>query len=509
MSDDSGVRIPLAAPPSNLGEAFTNYTLSVPFMRRGLLGLLLASLFVLAGCLAPVAPEWGESIKVERNGDGTFEFTSKLGDETITNTYTERGCLDGQVGADKGGKIKFEGYMSASIIYDSHNSDLNNNNLTFATTAAVAIEEMSFTDAKNVLSGAGERIEVKQWDVPVQPETGQGTVDLDSVDPESDSKWFVLGLIPASENINDGIAALGQFHQAVRISGYLVDGPVEPQNPQGGNNRDVGVTNDCVATTGSFNVNQLFFLVTEIELEDSTVSMDGEADDEYVFGDVPFLGRTGFILFLLIVGIGGGVGAYMYSSMRVSMSARSIALTLLGKEGVEKAAQVQRDVKDAKDAGMMTPDQRRNEQKKKSRSPPPAKTSKKKDEDDGFGSFSIDSALSGSSDSGPSKSEFGSGSSVVASEDAKRVEKQIKNTESFVPPTSTFGSSSVPTSSSAPTSVPSSRSPPARAEPEAEAKPKVRRRRAVRKAEPEPEPEPVEETKNTRDEEEEFSDFSF
>ena len=117
--------------------------------------------------------------------------------------------------------------------------------------------------------------------------------------------------------------------------------------------------------------------------------------------------------------------------------------------------------------------------------------------------------MSASSDSGLSKSDFGTGSSVVESEDAKRVEKQIKNTESFVPPTSTFGSSSVPTSSSAPTSVPSSRSPPARSEPEAEAKPKVRRRRAVKKAE-EAEPEPVEETKNTwDDEEEEFSDFSF
>ena len=477
-------------------------------MRRGLLGFLLASLFVLAGCLAPVAPEWGESIVVERNGDGTFTFTSKLGDETISDTYIERGCLDGEVGSDKGGKIKFEGYMSASIIYDTHNSDLNNNNLTFATTAAVAIQQMSFTDAKNVLSGAGERIEVKEWDVPVQPKTGQGTVDLDSVDGDSDSKWFVLGLIPASENINDGISSLGKFHQAVRISGYLVDGPVLAQNPQGGNNRDVGVTNDCVATAGSFNVNQLFFLVTEIEFEESTVSINGEEDDEYVFGDVPFLGRTGFILFVLLVGIGGGVGTYMYSSMRVSMSARSIALTLLGKEGVEKAAQVRKDVEEAKEAGMTTPDQRRMEQRKKGRSPPPAKTSKKKDEDDGFGSFSIDSALSGGSDS-PVKSEFGSGGSVVASEDAKRVEKQIKSTESFVPPSSTFGSSSVPTSSS-PTSVPSSRAPPPRAEPETEAKPKVRRRRAVKKADPEPEAEPEQESKNTwAEEEEEFSDFSF
>ena len=71
-------------------------------MRQGLLGLLLASLFVLAGCLAPVAPEWDEAIVVERNGDGTFTFTSKLGEDTITNTYTERGCLDGEVGSVDG-----------------------------------------------------------------------------------------------------------------------------------------------------------------------------------------------------------------------------------------------------------------------------------------------------------------------------------------------------------------------------------------------------------------------
>ena len=484
-------------------------------MRQGLLGLLLASLFVLAGCLAPVAPEWDESINVERNGDGTFTFTSKLGDDTITNTYTERGCLDGELGSDKGGKIKVEGYMSASIIYDSHNSDLNNNNLTFATTAAVAIQQMSFTDAKNVLSGAGERIEVKQWDVPVQPKTGQGTVDLDSVDGETDSKWFVLGLIPASENINDGIASLGKYHQAVRLSGYLIEKPIQDTNPEGGMWVDVKVNKDCVAGTGNQNLNQLFFLVTEIEFEESTVSINGESDDEYVFGDVPFLGRTGFILFVLLVGIGGGVGTYMYSSLRVSMSARSVALTLLGKEGVEKAAQVRKDVQEAKESGILTPDQRRMEQRKKSKTPPPAKTSKKKDEDDGFGSFSIDSALSGSSDS-PVKSEFGSGGSVVESEDAKRVEKEIKKTTSFVPPSSTFGSSSVPTSSSIPTSsppstsVPSSRAPPTRAEPETEAKPKVRRRRAVKKAEPEPEAEPEQESKNTwAEEEEEFSDFSF
>ena len=103
--------------------------------------------------------------------------------------------------------------------------------------------------------------------------------------------------------------------------------------------------------TGNQNIAQVYVLVTKIELADNVVSLDGEHEDEYTFGSVPFLGRAGFILFLLVVGAGGAVGAYMYSSLRMRMSARSVALTLLGKEGVEKAAQVRKDVAKAKKEG--------------------------------------------------------------------------------------------------------------------------------------------------------------
>ena len=271
-------------------------------------------------------------------------------------------------------------------------------------------------------------------------------------------------------------------------------------------------TSDCVGKTGTQNIFRKYILVTKIELADTVVSLDGEHDDEYTFGDVAILGRTGFILFLLIVGIGGAVGAYMYSTMRLSMSARSIALTLLGKEGVERAAQAQRD---AKQSSITTPDERRTEQRKPAKEPPKPKKSKK-NENDGFGAFSIDSALGGE-ESSSARPEFGSGSSVVASDDAKRVEKEIENIEPFVPPTSTFGGGA-PVSSSAsskPTAVPSSSrsaSPAKSSEPDE--KPKPRRRRAVRKAKAEPEPEPEEEPQQDektfwQEEEEEFSDFSF
>ena len=277
---------------------------------------------------------------------------------------------------------------------------------------------------------------------------------------------------------------------------------------------DLEASNDCTAQPGNQNINQMYVLVTKIELAESVVSLDGDHDDEYTFGDVSILGRTGFILFLLVVGAGGAVGAYMYSSLRVKMSARSVALTLLGREGVEKAAQVRQDVKDAKRSGMSTPDERRAEQRKEAKkNQPPQK--KEKAKDDGFGSFSIDSALSSGGSSG-SRTEFGSGSSVVASDDAKRVEREIEESEPFVPPTSTFGGGA-PVSSSpspAPTSVSSSKpqsSGPPKASAPAE-KPKVRRRRAVRKQaepEPEPEPEPQQQKEFWNDEEEEFSDFSF
>ena len=215
-------------------------------------------------------------------------------------------------------------------------------------------------------------------------------------------------------------------------------------------------TNDCVGKIGSDNIFEKYVLVTKIELAESVVSLDGEHDDEYTFGDVAILGRTGFILFLLVVGIGGAVGAYMYSTMRLSMSARSIALTLLGKEGVERAAQAQRD---AKQSSMTTPDVRQREERKPAKEPPKPKKSKK-NEDDGFGAFSIDSAL-GSGESSSTRPEFGSGSSVVASDDAKRVEKEIENIEPFVPPTSTFGGGAPVSSSvsSTPTAVPSSSRP--------------------------------------------------
>ena len=98
--------------------------------------------------------------------------------------------MDGAYGADKSGKIKFEGYMSASQIYESHVADLPD--IAYATSAAIAIHSMSFESAKNVRSGEGERVEVKEWNDPVAPKTGAGTANLEKIDSDSNSKWLSL-----------------------------------------------------------------------------------------------------------------------------------------------------------------------------------------------------------------------------------------------------------------------------------------------------------------------------
>ena len=95
--------------------------------------------------------------------------------------------------------------------------------------------------------------------------------------------------------------------------------------------------------------------------------MDGEDDDEWVQGNVPILGRAGFIMFFLIAGIGGGVGAFILSQGLVLKSAKGTMRTLLGEGGLEKVAQVKKDMKSAKEAGMESPDDRKRRKERERR----------------------------------------------------------------------------------------------------------------------------------------------
>jgi hypothetical protein len=222
-------------------------------------------------------------------------------------------------------------------------------------------------------------------------------------------------------------------------------------------------------------------------------------------------------MFFLVFGIGGSVGAFIFSQQLVMKSAKNTMKTLIGDEGMKKAASVKAEAKAAKKAGMESPTerqarldkQRKAEEKKTPKSQPERES--KKEKGDALGGFDLDSVLAttgipSQSKSGPSARK----SSVVVTDAAQEMDRMnVQDNATSSVPSSVPNVSSAPSVSSSPSST--ARSPPT-TEKVAERKPPVKRRRAVKKApesKPVAEPEPQARPRETFEEEDDFSDFSF
>ena len=479
---------------------------------------LIASM-VLAGCLGPSSASWGTgsgAVSVDFSMESTTVKTTLAGEGRTIEDLIPVGCTPGSDGgtlaAGTGGAITFTGYLASSQFYDTHDPVMGPKGLELGVTTAVAIQSMSFDQAASVVDGDGARIDVKQWSSPLQPETGAGSVNLEKVDSESDTDWFVLGLIPTTEDILSGMKALGEWHQPVVVHGYLVSAENASNNQYGYQADWHKADNDCSMTIGTTNRQDTLVLVSQITLQDATVSANGEADDEWIQGDVPFLGRAGFILFFLAGGIGGAVGLFVVSKQMMMKSAKQSMRVLIGEEGMKKAASVKTDAKAAKAAGMESPAQR---QKRKERerealnkkeaktSTPPKKAPKKEKAEDALGGFDLDSVLASTPTGRPTASAPSMRkSSVVATESAQEMDRM--SVEEATP-------SSLPASIGQPR-----RSAPPNAgatnPPKQEGRKPPVRRKAVKKAKPTEQQAPKVEPESTTaqyEEDEDFSDFSF
>ena len=515
-------------------------------MRSARLALLLVATLLFAGCLGGNTAEWGSNgIDVDFSSSEA-SITTNLGDgESSFNDLSPIGCNVGEEiypSKNASNRIKFSGFLSASTLYESHDPIDGASGMDTAVTAAVAIQAMSKADANNVKDGEGARIELTQWNVPLMPETRAGTVDLDQIDQDSESDWYILGLIPTTENLNDGFKALTEWHKPITIHGYLIsptlvngsaftiDGKLQTTGYYKAGNASYShsVNDECVLNVGVNNLQSVYVLVDKIELNGEVISASGNSDDEWKNGDMPFLGRSGFILFFLIVGIGGAVGMFILSQMIVRQGAKETMKILLGDEGLAKIKKVASDLRRDKKSGNISPTERKRQQdkqdreEKKQRKPP----GKSKADAGPIAGFDLDSALSsGPDDDGPQ--EFGSkSSSVVVSQEAIKLEQQAMSSkpavqeETWTPHTSTRTSSPV-------SNVVSSE--PARKKTEhftgsvrkessaPKAPAPVKKRRATKKrkaAKPEPtqvEPEPQHEEKvhqESFEEDEDFSNFS-
>ena len=345
-------------------------------------------------------------------------------------------------------------------------------------------------------------------------------MDLDSIDDEAESEFFVLGLIPNTDNVLKGFSMLQKTHQAITIEGYLVrdfDGntgyDLHPGNLEASN---------CAVQVGDQNRENLFVVVTEITSENGVVSSDGRAKGEWSLGQMPFLGRNGFLLFTLATIVGGGGAAFMFSNKQVVTGADNRARVLLGEEGMIASARAKAKAA----AGRVSSQSQPKPQREQAPAPKKPEKKKKQEEKAPKSSFDIDAALSSSSSSskGPSRQKS---SSVVASEESQKMAEQISSQQE----TRVFSSEPRRSSSVVSNTAPSqqnnqqtsqghfssmssgNKAPPASMK--SEPKKKVRKTRSVKKAAttPEPETEPVSQPAGNTEkfweaEEEEFEDFS-
>ena len=487
---------------------------------------------LLAGCLSPTTAGWGQGdgeVKVDFSIEST-SATSSLGDEKESfDQLLPVGCNETRVLDNGGSPVKFTGYMAASHFYETHDQLNGAKELDLAVTVSVAIKSMSMNEAVSVDGEQIPRVQVKNWNLPLYPETGAGNIDLDEVDMDSSSKWFVLGLIPTTENILYGMQALGEWHQPIQIEGYLVD--TNKSITAGYYSSYHEVNDNCEMKIGQNNIESVYLMVTSIKFEDSVITSNGDSSDEWVLGDVPMLGRGGFIMFLLIAGIGGAVTMFMLSKIAVAKGASHSMEVLVGKKAMAAVSRVKSDMKQARSAGMKSSKQRNVEARQdasteaKKEGVKPAK--KQTVDSPSLAGFDLDSALQ----SGPSESitsEFGSkSSSAVVTTEAKNIASQATSIpqsvtqQRSIPVSSAVNVSSVTTAQSSvisntePTASKRSHfssSVPRSSKPQQQPQKKVVKKRATKKAQqPEPETwtESKQETTNSPEEEEEFSDFSF
>ena len=448
------------------------------------LAMLLVLVMFMSGCIYSTTPEWGTGdgqLKVEIS-DGKADIKSQLG-EGYDESVDLIKC-DDQL-------IKVTGLLISAMVYDAHPDD---NSIESAMGAAVIIHTMTWSQAEAVETGTAGKVALKDWTSPINPAESGG-----SEITNNENDWEVIGIIPGSENIANGLNVLDHWHQPIELTGYVVDasglGTLDADN--------------CKKLDGQGHG----MVVTKIRAEEGIVSLDGESDDEYLLGDTDIFGRVSFILFFIVVGLGGGLGLYTVSTMVIRQGAKSTAETLLGREGFAKAVQMKKDLRRSKKDGLESATDRAAKQKKTS--PPPKK---KKTEEAAISGFSLDSILSSDEESGPQS--FGSGGSVVVTSEAANMAPQPVVSTSNTPITSTpMPSSNVVSSQPEPavkrghfsatmTSSVSQASNP-RSEP-TENKPVKRRAVKKRAAKVEAEPEPVPENKVASvADDEEFSDFSF
>ena len=474
---------------------------------------LLVFLFILpslSGCLGGSSVDWGDD-EGEYSASLDSDETGVTG-VTVNNNLAENTAYHYPVSRDiilcdeeDDSQFHLSGWLVRTKIFDNPISNET------TSVASWIVKMMPYEDAQDVEPGSlyfSVLQEDKDWATPTraegyavnEPENAAKTDEF----PHED--WATVAMIPSNENTFDALMQM-DGNQAVTISGYTM-----PQvgTTSLGHSHDSDCNLQNSGSRGGYEGIQVEMIVISITYDDERVVSSSE---EYIAGDIPFVGRGLYTTMLLISIVASGA-LYIFSRNQIMLNADTQAQSMLsdqqmraGKAARHEAArhearmEASAKAKEAEYSGRPTP--------KSSAAP----------------SFDIGAALAENTP-GTKTEHYVAGSSVTSTDDADAMEDMIsdmqeereleqklqeKGLRGIIDDVSRGGGKRRTVATEPHTSRLSKES---EEDSELEAEPKRRATKRTRKTKPKvAEPEPVEEEPTRRvdpgaNDEEDFSDFS-
>ncbi len=374
---------------------------------------LLVFLFILpslSGCLGGSSVDWGD-------GEGEYRTSLQSGETgvtgiTVNNNLAENTAYHYPVNRDiilcdedEDSQFHLSGWLVRTKIFDNPISNET------TSVASWIVKMMPYDDAQDVTPGSlyfSVLQEDKDWATPTRAEgyavNEPGNAAKTDEFPHED--WATVAIVPSNENIFDAVMQM-EGNQAVRISGYtMVKGS--------------GVMGDIMAEDSNCNIQNSggMYAGVQVELVVTSITYDDErvvsSSEEYIAGDIPFVGRGLYTTMLLISIVASGA-LYIFSRNQIILNADTQAQSMLsdqqmraGKAARHEAArhearmEASAKAKEAEYSGRPTP--------KSSAAP----------------SFDIGAALAENTP-GTKTEHYVAGSSVTSTDDADAMEDMISD----------------------------------------------------------------------------------
>ena len=312
--------------------------------RSVILPLLAILLLPMAGCLSSSPINWGSDIGQysavmnENNTEIVIDDRMSVYQESYLESVGigtvgcqgENGTMaqsSQSVVADEygGTPIRIEGWLANGKAFPDHDGPA---------VYSIAVNMMPIEEANNLKPHELDPQEdiplMKEWDDPLMAE---GQFGSEFEDIQSKRGWAVIGVIPASENIADGMIGLLDWNRPISIEGYFLHDQKNIRIPT-----ELSVSDCSVASRESFGA---YFAVTSMTIAGN----DASASEEYSVGSIPIVGGSLYLLLVIIGGAAGAFGAFTFSTIQIRKKANQTASVLMSEKQIRSAGGVDRDLK--------------------------------------------------------------------------------------------------------------------------------------------------------------------